>query len=104
MEYRGELSISIGSADRFVRVEITDSGSGISAEIAGRIFEPFFTTKKDGRGMGLGLGICKSIVEAHGGTIAFESKPGRTAFAVTIPEYSPIAMAAERRGEDPTSA
>jgi signal transduction histidine kinase len=66
-----------------VRVEIEDSGAGISAAAAERLFTPFFTTK-DG-GTGLGLAITHKIVEDHGGTIDFRSGPGGTVFRITLP-------------------
>lgn len=53
------------------------------------IFKPFFTTKKPGEGTGLGLSICKGIVEQHGGSIRFESEPGRTTFTVALPGSLP---------------
>lgn len=72
------------------RVQITDSGSGISAAHVARIFEPGFTTK-DGRiGMGLGLLIVQQIVERHGGSIRAASEPGVGAtFTVDLPLHLP---------------
>ena len=67
-------------------VEITDSGGGIPDEIKPRIFEPFFTTKPAGEGSGLGLDICKKIIEKHQGKIEVESQPGRTTFRVWLPQ------------------
>ena len=67
-------------------VEITDSGGGIPAEIMPRIFEPFFTTKPAGEGSGMGLDICKKIIEKHQGKIEVESLPGRTTFRVWLPQ------------------
>ena len=67
-------------------VEITDSGCGIPDEIKPRIFEPFFTTKPAGEGSGLGLDICKKIIEKHQGKIEVESQPGRTTFRVWLPQ------------------
>jgi signal transduction histidine kinase len=67
-------------------LEVTDTGPGISPEIQAQIFEPFFTTKPLGQGTGLGLSLCRGIVEAHGGVIRVESKPGqRTIFVVELP-------------------
>ena len=74
------------SAHQRVHVDIADTGPGIPAEIRGRIFEPFYTTKPVGQGTGLGLSLCRGIIEAHGGTIAVESEPGRgTTFAISLP-------------------
>jgi signal transduction histidine kinase len=74
------------SAYRRAHIEITDTGPGIHAEIRGRIFEPFYTTKPVGQGTGLGLSLCRGIIEEHGGTITVESEPGRgTTFEITLP-------------------
>ena len=70
----------------WVVVEITDSGGGIPPEIADRIFEPFFTTKPAGEGSGLGLDICRKIIDKHQGKIEFDSQPGRTTFRVWLPQ------------------
>ncbi len=80
VETHGRASLQNG-----VVVEITDSGSGIPDDIKPRIFEPFFTTKPAGEGSGLGLDICKKIIEKHHGKIEFESQPGRTTFRVWLP-------------------
>ena len=66
-------------------VEIADDGPGIPREIQNRIFEPFFTTKQIGKGTGLGLDIARRIVVAHGGEVAFDSRPGETRFVVRLP-------------------
>jgi signal transduction histidine kinase len=60
----------------YLILEIADNGLGIPEDKTKMIFEPFFTTKVLGRGTGLGLPICKKIVEDHGGFIRFESKVG----------------------------
>ena len=86
MEGKGLLEITTQHCDDWVRVDITDSGSGIPLEIQTRIFEPFFTTKAVGKGSGLGLDTSRRIVEnRHHGTIAFESQPGRTCFTICLP-------------------
>lgn len=85
MDYRGTLGIrSRRDSDR-VLVEIRDSGSGISDEDRERIFSPFFTTKPVGEGTGFGLVVAKRIVEDLGGSIRFESRPGKTVFTVELP-------------------
>ena len=73
----------------YVRLRITDNGSGIPAHIRPRIFDPFFTTKVE-RGTGLGLSTVLSIVEEHGGWISVESEEGKgTCFEVLFPLSSP---------------
>ena len=70
----------------WVRIEVTDSGSGILPENQARIFEPFFTTKEPGKGTGLGLAIVARIVDACGGRIGVTSTPGKgTTFTVLLP-------------------
>jgi signal transduction histidine kinase len=85
MEYSGTLEISTIARGETAVASVTDSGPGIPDDIRDRIFEPFFTTKRRGEGIGLGLDICKKIVESHHGTITFESRPGRTEFIVSLP-------------------
>jgi signal transduction histidine kinase len=69
-----------------VRVEVADTGCGISAELLPRIFDPFFTTKEPGRGTGLGLSVSHGIVKDHGGQIWAESSSGNgTRLVVTLP-------------------
>ena len=60
-----------------VTVSVTDQGTGFCKEKLARLFEPFFTTKK--QGMGIGLSICQTIIEAHGGQLAAENNSSRGA-------------------------
>jgi C4-dicarboxylate-specific signal transduction histidine kinase len=69
-----------------VRVGVRDTGPGLSPEILSRLFEPFYTTKPEGMGMGMGLSICRSIIEAHGGRLwATGCEPRGALFQFTIP-------------------
>ena len=66
-----------------IEVSVADTGSGLAEDIAGRLFQPFVTAKPDG--MGVGLSICRTIVEAHGGHIRAEASPeGGTVFRFTL--------------------
>ena len=69
--------------DGFVEVIIEDTGSGISEMIAAQLFQPFVTSKQSG--MGIGLSICRTIVQAHGGRSWFEPTGRGTAFHFTLP-------------------
>jgi len=69
-----------------VAIVVADTGVGIAPDIRERLFEPFFTTKQEGRGTGLGLGICLGLVRGHRGEIDVESEPNQgTRFTVTLP-------------------
>ncbi|MCW5697529.1 MAG: PAS domain S-box protein [Bauldia sp.] len=86
MEGTQRRVITIASAPAeggFVEISVRDTGIGIPSEVAERLFQPFFTTKPSG--MGVGLSICRTIVEAHGGRIAAEAAPGGgTIFRFTL--------------------
>jgi signal transduction histidine kinase len=80
----GRLSINSDRNEDTVRLEIVDTGRGISEEEAKTIFEPFYTTKK--RGLGLGMPYAKKIIEQHGGAISVASRPGEgTKLSITLP-------------------
>ena len=69
-----------------ITLVVADTGPGIPPALQGRIFEPFFTTKPSGVGTGLGLPLCRGIIEAHGGTLEVDSIPGCGAtFRLTLP-------------------
>ncbi|GJD87265.1 Sensor histidine kinase RcsC [Methylobacterium hispanicum] len=86
-----------GSADPFVTVSVTDSGSGIDPDHVGRIFEPFFTTKAVGKGTGLGLSQVIGFAKQSGGDIDVASVVGRgTTFTLYLPQAErPVAEAEE---------
>jgi two-component system sensor kinase FixL len=83
-ERRLSLTTRSNNEPAYVELEISDTGNGISPEISHRLFQPFVTTKASG--MGIGLSICRQIVENHGGSIAASAnEPRGTAFRVVLP-------------------
>jgi PAS domain S-box-containing protein len=84
----------IVKAGRFVRISVSDTGSGIPQSVRDKIFEPFFTTKGPEKGTGLGLATVMGIVRGHGGFLLLESAEGRgTAFQIFIPAASSLSAA-----------
>jgi len=83
---QGNIHISISEIHTKIVVAIKDDGIGMSTALLSKIFDPFFTTKDVGKGMGLGLAICQSIIERYGGTIQVESEPNKGAtFTLQFP-------------------
>jgi signal transduction histidine kinase len=85
MSEQGTLTIQVVQEQQKALVRIVDTGSGIAPEISEQIFQPFFTTKSVGEGSGLGLSICKQIMDKHAGDIQVQSQPGETIFSVWLP-------------------
>ena len=85
----GTIDLAATSNADGCELRVIDSGSGIAPEHVANVFERFYkvdSSRTSGTaGSGLGLSIAKAIVERHGGTIAVESRPGRTAFVITLP-------------------
>jgi PAS domain S-box-containing protein len=81
-----QISIDVVPSKGGVRVGVRDTGPALSPESLSRLFEPFYTTKPEGMGMGMGLSICRSIIEAHGGRLsAIPCEPQGALFQFTIP-------------------
>ena len=85
MQNKGTLTIRTWVESDTVNIQFEDTGSGIPKEIQPKIFDAFFSTKGEGESSGMGLFICKQIVDKHQGKIDLESQPGRTVFTVSLP-------------------
>jgi len=87
MPHGGKLRVTASvEGEHSLRVDVTDTGLGISAEDLDKIFDPFFTTKEVGKGTGLGLSVSYGIIEKHHGRITVESEMARgTTFSVHLP-------------------
>lgn len=86
----GQIQIRLQTAEGHAEVFFQDSGKGIPSTHWKAIFEPLFTTKAPGEGTGLGLPLCRQIVESYGGTLELlHSEPGFTLFRVRLPLTSP---------------
>jgi C4-dicarboxylate-specific signal transduction histidine kinase len=97
LDRRRQLAILSANDASGVRVEVRDCGPGVDPDGAQRIFEPFYTTKADG--IGMGLWICRSIIEAHGGRLWVTPNPPRgAAFQFWLPGTKPRQERATRQG------
>jgi Histidine kinase-, DNA gyrase B-, and HSP90-like ATPase len=91
---RRELAITTSRVEEMIEIAFADTGPGLPEQVRLRLFEPFVTTGPNG--MGMGLSICRTIIEAHGGELSGEDgDDGATVFRLTIP--SPAALS----GHDP---
>lgn len=83
---RRVLRISASAQQDHVCVSVADHGHGIADEVGERLFSPFFSTKAEG--MGMGLSICRTAIEFHGGTLSYRANPeGGTIFSFTLPDH-----------------
>ena len=84
----GTLTVVTRAVNDTIRVEISDTGTGIRAENIDKIFDAFFTTKDSIKGVGLGLSVCYGFIKDHGGDIQVESRiDSGTTFIITLPVY-----------------
>ncbi len=82
----GIVSVRGSAGGEMATLEVSDNGPGMPPEVLPRVFEPFFTTADVGSGMGMGLSICHTILESHGGTIRAGNRPeGGAVFTIHIP-------------------
>ncbi len=89
------------SKNGFVKLSVSDTGTGMDVETQRKIFDPFFTTKETGKGTGLGLYIVHSVVNNHGGYINLYSEPGKgTRFAIYFPVSKDAGQEAAEEPED----
>lgn len=84
---KGRISVNVFNEKEEVVITIEDNGPGIPKEIQNKIFTPYFTTKKEQGGTGIGLDICKNVINKIGGTIEVSSVPGKTIFYIRIKNY-----------------
>src|SRR5262249_39598654 len=82
---RGRITITGRCDSHDVVIEVADSGTGIPPDVQQRLFEPFYTTKSEGVGTGLGLYLCRQMVDGMGGTLTFRTGPQGTTFVVRLP-------------------
>jgi two-component system cell cycle sensor histidine kinase/response regulator CckA len=89
-EESGKLAYKGMPAAEYVRIDVTDTGSGIAPDIVDKIFEPFFSTKEVGKGTGLGLSTVYGIVKQTGGFVYVNSEEGKgTTFDIFLPRHRP---------------
>ena len=84
----GSLSIATFQNETDIRIDVSDTGTGIDPDNIGHVFDPFYTTKPAGHGTGLGLAVCYGIISAHDGTIEVRSNSGNSrgsTFTVILP-------------------
>jgi CheY-like chemotaxis protein/anti-sigma regulatory factor (Ser/Thr protein kinase) len=83
----GQLSLRVArEGEEQVRLEVEDTGTGMSDEVKSHLFEPFYTNKEPGKGTGLGLAVVFGSVRSHGGTVTVESEEGKgTCFSIRFP-------------------
>ncbi len=96
----GVVRLTTRQEGMWVRVEVRDTGTGMSEETKQHLFEPFFTTKPPGVGTGLGLSVVQGIIKSHGGRIGVQSELGKgTCFTLELPRVPPLQPEGTSSGE-----
>jgi signal transduction histidine kinase len=90
----GTIELGLSDEGKDIRIAVADTGLGIAEDQISKLFQPFSQLRgvnyRPGEGSGLGLSICKQIVQAHGGRIGLESEPGKgSTFSVFLPKAGP---------------
>ena len=85
----GKIDISVSSDDRHCIAVITDNGGGISSEVMDKLFNPYVTTKKDKEGSGLGLYMCRTIIEKHNGSLTVTNTSNGARFEIVLNAVQP---------------
>ena len=84
----GKLTLRTSADDNQLKIEVQDTGQGISKENMRKLFTPFFTTKEKGKGVGLGLAVAYGIIQRHHGRMEVQSKEGEgTTFTIYLPRH-----------------
>lgn len=84
-ERRIRITAEARTADGVMLLSVSDNGPGIAPDIRSRIFDPYFTTKPQGFGTGIGLAVSRGLIEAHGGTLDLDNRPGGARFVIRLP-------------------
>jgi signal transduction histidine kinase len=96
-----DIHLRYSAEDRMILLSFRDNGPGISPEHSDRLFEPFFTTKEAGKGTGLGLALCKRVIQEHSGKIWVESQLGcGTTVNVALPALAKLSDTRKKTNED----
>lgn len=86
------IKLDVSDENKDVTISVTDSGSGIPAEVVAKMMQPFFTTKPVGKGTGLGLSISRGIIEAHHGELRIDQTCANTRFVIRLPKQQPAVV------------
>ncbi len=83
----GAVQVAVAYKDNECQISVTDTGPGVSDEVATRMFDPFYSGREAGRGLGFGLSKCWRIAEMHGGRLTYENTPTGARFQLMLPRH-----------------